>query len=189
MSADNLIYVQLNSEGKLVAQHWSASNEGAPDPEKAQKSCTFDTMTELIAKMGPEANETEYGFDFSGVPQYHLSGFDTAALAEPAEGFYELPHIYSPDPLSVQARLFNPKSDDDINEIALWVGAKYWTRESSIEKDFTDKYIFTGKDLGQVVVHVGDWIVKGRHEITYLDHEDTWTMTDDHFKQIFHLVR
>ena len=60
MSADNLIYIQQNSKGRWVAQHWFASNEGKPDPDVAKD--TYASMQLAIEMNHDRARETEYGF-------------------------------------------------------------------------------------------------------------------------------
>lgn len=63
MSTDNLIYVQQNSKGRWVAQHWFASNDGKPDPEVVPYGDTYPSMAMAIEMNHDRARETEYGFE------------------------------------------------------------------------------------------------------------------------------
>lgn len=72
MSADNLIYIQQNSKGRWVAQHWFASNDGKPDPDVAKD--TYPSMQVAVEMNHDRARETEYGF--------HIEEKSYAALQE-----------------------------------------------------------------------------------------------------------
>jgi hypothetical protein len=62
MSADNMIYIQQNSKGRWVAQHWFASNDGKPDPEVVPYGDTYASMQLAVEMNHDRARETEYGF-------------------------------------------------------------------------------------------------------------------------------
>lgn len=64
MSADDAVFVQVNSKFQLVAQYGFISDTHFPDPEKAKPHEIFDSMRALTDATLKAAQATEYGYQF-----------------------------------------------------------------------------------------------------------------------------
>ena len=62
VSADNAIFIQKNSLGKVVAQPGFMSTDNLPDPDVAMAKEIFDTVEDALSANQEAANATEYGF-------------------------------------------------------------------------------------------------------------------------------
>lgn len=62
VSADNAIFIQKNSLGKVVAQPGFMSADNLPDPDVAMAKEIFDTVEDALSANQEAANATEYGF-------------------------------------------------------------------------------------------------------------------------------